>query len=134
MSTSVQNTRDLQTFVGEDVPVETWPPFPAEDILEGDPAHKGAVLYRDPTKRASYGIWECPPGKFRLDYGPMTEMIHVLSGRGSITNVETNEETRLEPGTRAIVPVGAVVIWDVKETLRKVYVAYEEEWDEHRYY
>jgi uncharacterized cupin superfamily protein len=134
VSVPVDQTNEIFTFVGEDIAVETWPAWEPEDVLEGDPVHRGAVLYRDPTKRLSYGIWECDPGKFRLEYGPMTEMIHVLQGRATVTNLDTGHATHLEPGSRMVVPVGTVVTWHVHEPFRKVYAAYEEEWDEHRYY
>ena len=52
----------------------------------------------------------------------------------TVTNLDTGHATHLEPGSRMVVPVGTVVTWHVHEPFRKVYAAYEEEWDEHRYY
>jgi len=125
---------DLTEFVAEDIELEDWPAFPDEDILDGDPAHRGKVLYRDPTKRISYGIWECPVGKFREPYGPMSEMVHCIQGEAIVTNEETGESVHLTKGSRMIVPVGITAIWDVKETFKKVYIGFEATWDEDRYY
>jgi uncharacterized cupin superfamily protein len=92
------------------------------------------VIYRDPSKRVSYGIWEVSPGKFRVDYGPMTEMTHCLAGAVTLTDMATGAETHVEVGSRVIVPIGSVVVWQVHETYRCVYSAYEEEWDPNRIY
>ncbi len=121
-------------FDGETVEVEAWPPFSDEEIISGNPAHKGKVLYRDDLKRISYGVWECPVGKFRVEYGPMSEHIQCVKGEAVVTDLDTGEEVHLTPGVRMIVPSGSTVIWDIKDTFRKVYSVYEPEWDEERYY
>jgi uncharacterized cupin superfamily protein len=125
---------ELTTFVATDVELEAFPRFPDEDFLEGEPAQRGVVLYRDPTRLVSFGVWECSVGRFIDDYGPVSEMMHCLRGEAIITNTATGEEIHVTPGVSAIVPVGTKAIIDVKQDLRVAYTAHEETWDEERYY
>jgi uncharacterized cupin superfamily protein len=122
------------TFSAETVELEDWPVPDRIHPLAGNPEQRGMVLYRDPSKRVSYGIWEVKPGKFRAEFGPMAELADCVSGSATLTDVASGEQTLLEPGSRMIVPVGTVLTWDVHQTFRCVYSAYEDEWDENRYW
>jgi uncharacterized cupin superfamily protein len=51
-----------------------------------------------------------------------------------LTDVATGEKTQVRVGSRVIVPVGSELVWDVHETYRCVYSAYEEDWDAARTY
>ncbi len=139
--TVMQNTAARQLFasvtrydVGPAEPaLEPWPAFAPEDILEGDPAHKGAVLYRDPTRLFSLGIWECPPCKFQVAYVG-TESGHVVKGSATLTDTKTGLSQTVKAGDRFLVPFGSAVVWQVHETFRKVYTMYESEWIDERFY
>jgi len=120
--------------VNEIPPLESWPPFPKEDVFNGNPnGHTGIVLFRDLSRRYSIGVWECPPAKFREPY-PGTEFGHVLKGRAILTDEKTGESQTIEAGDHFFVAFGSSIIWEVHETFCKVYTMYEEEWDEERYY
>ena len=123
----------VDSFDAQSVELQPWPEFPPEDIQSGNPAHKGNVLYRDPTGRYSVGVWECPPAKFKVAYAG-TETGQVLQGRATITDLSTDSAVHLKAGDRFIVPFGSTVIWEVQETFKKVYCMYEAEWDEERFY
>jgi uncharacterized cupin superfamily protein len=122
------------TFVAEDVELERWPDFSVTEIVEGVGENYGRVLYRDQRGRVSFGVWECPPSMFDLDYGPMTESIQCVKGRATLTNLSTGEQFELTPGVRTVLPVGTKVRWHIHEEFRKSYSVYEAEWDEDRYY
>lgn len=134
MSVKTPMIDSVTAFDADNVEVEEWPAFPDEDIIEGPMVNYGRVVYRDPTKALSYGVWECEPCKVFLDYGPMSEHIHCIKGEAVVTDQGTGEEVHLTPGVRMIVPVGSKVIWHVKKTFRKAYSVFEAEWDEERYY
>ena len=124
---------EMKIFDPETIPLEAWPAFDDEEILEGNPAHKGIVLFRDPSKRFSIGIWECPPSKFEIEYEGC-ETVHVLEGSADITMVSTGTTKTIKAGDRYIMPFGARVVWHVKEHMKKVYCMYENEWLDERYY
>jgi uncharacterized cupin superfamily protein len=124
----------IMTFVAEDIQLDDWPLPNRVDILDGNPQQKGIVLYREPSRRVSYGIWEVTPGKLRVEFGPMTEQTQCLWGRVTMTDLTTGAETQVGPGTRVIVAVGTIMTLEIHETYRCVYSAYEEEWDDNRHY
>lgn len=139
--TVMQSASALQPFASvtrydvgpSDPALEPWPAFAPEDILEGDAAHRGTVLYRDPTRLFSLGIWECPPCKFRVAYAG-TESGHVVKGSATLTDAKTGVSQTVKAGDRFLVPFGSTILWQVHETVRKVYTMYEAEWTEERFY
>lgn len=126
----------LTAFSGESElpPLASWPPFPVEDVISGNPnGHRGVVLYRDPTRCYSVGVWECPPARFIEPY-PGTEFGHVVAGRATLTNEQTGESVTLKAGDHFFIAFGSRITWEVHETFRKIYTMYEEEWDDKRFY
>ena len=126
----------LTVFSGEgaDPQLDPWPDFPPEDVFSGNAnGHRGKVLFRDPKRRYSVGVWECPPAKFIEPY-PGTESGHVLAGRATLTNEATGESITLKAGDHFFIEFGQTITWEVHETFRKVYAMYEDEYDEERFY
>lgn len=122
------------TTDGDIPPLAPYPPFAEEDVLAGNPnGHLGVVLYRDPLRRFSVGVWECPPGKF-IDRATGTELSHVLQGSATLSHEGTGESKRIGPGDYFYCVYGETIIWEVHETFKKVYVVYEHEWDDKRFY
>jgi len=114
--------------------LESWPPFPSDDILGGNPnGHRGSVLYREPSRRYSVGLWECPPAKFR-EAAPYAEFSHVLKGCATITDEKTGQSKTVRAGDTFFIAFKATVIWEIHETFCKLYAVYEDEWDEERFY
>ena len=118
---------------GGDPVLDPWPDFPPEDTISGAVDHRGKVLFRDPKKRYSVGVWQCEPAKFIEPY-PGTESGHVLAGRATLTNAATGESITLKAGDHFFIEFGQTITWEVHETFRKVYAMYEDEYDEERFY
>lgn len=118
---------------GDDPVLDPWPDFPPEDTISGAVDHRGKVLFRDPKKRYSVGVWQCEPAKFIEPY-PGTESGHVLAGRATLTNEATGESITLKAGDHFFIEFGQTITWEVHETFRKVYAMYEDEYDEERFY
>lgn len=93
----------------------------------------GKVLFRDPKKRYSVGVWQCEPSKFIASYAG-TESAHVLNGRATLTNEATGESISLKAGDHFFVEFAQDITWEVHETVRKVYAIYEHEYVEGRHY
>ncbi len=115
------------------VHLDPWPDFPPEDTISGAVDHRGKVLFRDPKKRYSVGVYQCGPSKFIADY-PGTESGHVLAGRATLTNNATGESITIKAGDHFFIEFGQEITWEVHETVRKVYAMYEDEYDEGRIY
>jgi uncharacterized cupin superfamily protein len=95
---------------------------PMAEVL-GDPMPTyGLDLWVSEDESISTGIWECGPGQSRWDMEE-GEFIHVLSGRMTCRH-DDGTEVELSAGSTAVFPAGWSGIWDIHETLRKVYVLF----------
>ncbi|WP_082621848.1 cupin domain-containing protein [Bordetella sp. N] len=66
------------------------------------------------------GFWECTPGSFprHIKAG---EIMHILAGAGSF-QPEDGEKVEFGPGDSLFFPAETRGIWEIRETLRKLYV------------
>jgi len=112
--------------------MEAWPTQVLE-ILDGPINHRGAIIYRDPSRQLSLGVWECAPGKFRfVEDGSAIE--RCVMGKATITDEETGRSITVTPGMKWTVKPGTVEIWEVHEQFRKEYVILDEFVDEDRFW
>lgn len=106
-------TRDDQT----DVPLE----LPLGDPLGADIATTYLELFEATVGSIDAGIWECDPGRFRVDWPENGEVIYLISGR--VTLLEDGEDpVEIGPGAFVIFPVGWKGFWEITEAVKKVYV------------
>ncbi len=119
----------LTVFSGAagDLDLDPWP------TASGAIDQFGKVLFRDPLKRYSVGVYQCGPSKFIAHY-PGTESGHVLAGRATLTNNATGESITIKAGDHFFIEFGQEITWEIHETVRKVYAMYEDEYDEGRIY
>ena len=81
---------------------------------------KGAK-YQIPGKETTdTGIWECSPGRYRRQV-VAGEVMHILSGRCTFTPDE-GEKFEIAAGDTVFMSPKTVGVWDIHETVRKVYV------------
>lgn len=66
------------------------------------------------------GVWECAPGQFRRQIAA-GEVMHVLSGRCTFTP-DGEVPIEIQAGDTLFLSPHTVGVWDIQETLRKVYV------------
>ena len=85
----------------------------------GEPQTSTLVVHDAPPVQV--GVWECTPGGWSIDDRPNTEIVHVLSGRATITDAD-GATRELVAGTALVLPAGWSGRWDIHETLRKLYV------------
>jgi uncharacterized cupin superfamily protein len=109
---------------------EDWPlweleeePFEGREADWKAPAHSGKVVYRDPTKQISVGVWECPPGKFANRSGRFA-MNRCTMGKCILTDQATGHSFTVVPGVVWISQPNDVHIYDVIETMRKEYIVW----------
>jgi hypothetical protein len=67
-----------------------------------------------------YGIWECSPGRWRRQVRE-AEFTYFLAGRCSFI-ADDGQVIEIEAGDAAYWPAESMGIWDVKATIRKVYI------------
>jgi uncharacterized cupin superfamily protein len=84
----------------------------------GDPHESYFSAYVDGQNEC--GIWECTPGRFPGAPEGINEMMHILSGRVTLTE-EDGTRHELSAGSMFVMLDGWRGEWEVHETVRKVY-------------
>jgi uncharacterized cupin superfamily protein len=90
-------------------------------VTRGDPRAFVKELYRDDGVQC--GVWEVTPGQFTGENVGFGEHMHVLAGEATVTS-EDGSTIRLLPGVRFCAPAGWRGRWEVRQTVRKIYVIY----------
>ena len=72
------------------------------------------------TGEPDYGIWECSPGRWRRQVKE-AEFTYFLSGRCTFL-ADDGQRVEIAAGDAAYWPANSMGIWDVQETVRKVYL------------
>lgn len=100
-------------------------PWPLKHVLEGKPEASYCVIGHSEDGRSYSGVWECTPGKFRVNY-EWEETIYVLDG--NVTIEEENGDVReFKSGDIVHFPKGLRCIWTVHKTIRKTYTLFDVE-------
>ncbi len=89
------------------------------DIRAGQPRASIRELYRDDTTQS--GVWEATPGRFGGTNDGIGELMFVLAGSATVTG-DDGVQVELRPGVTFLSRPGWRGEWEVRETVRKVYV------------
>jgi len=92
---------------------------PRVPCLSGEPVESVRELYRN--EHARTGVWECTPGRFDSARNGDTEVMHFVAGDATITSADGTAH-EISTGTTIVAPDGWSGVWDIRETVRKVYV------------
>jgi uncharacterized protein len=95
------------------------PSAPLTLAAAGDGARAGHLAF-DPVGTANVGLWEVSPGT--LVNNDDDEIFVVLSGAARVFFPADEETLEIGPGSVVRLVAGETSIWNVTETLRKVYV------------
>ena len=102
--------------------LEPWPfDNPASDyrILRGAPRASGRLDYGGNESASRLGIWSCTEGAFECtELGD--ELQTIISGRLVLTRVG-GESIECGPGDSIFTRRGERVLWDIRETVTKVF-------------
>lgn len=88
-------------------------------IIDGDPRASVLELYRDDVGEC--GVWEVTPGRFAGENLGFGEHMHILRGEATVTS-DDGTTVELRPGVSFVARPGWRGEWDVRVTVRKVYV------------
>jgi uncharacterized cupin superfamily protein len=98
--------------------LEDWGPL--AEATGPSMATSGLTLWKEGDQES--GIWECSPGPSRWLL-ETHEFVHILSGRMTVTR-DGAESIVMGPGDTAIFAKGWSGVWEITETLRKLYVIF----------
>ena len=97
--------------------------FPREERREiGAPERRTWVLYESGPAGLAAGIWECEPGRWRIQMDPTEhEYMVVLAGRCRL-HATDGGFTEAGPGEAVVIPAGFAGSFEVLQPLRKHFV------------
>jgi uncharacterized cupin superfamily protein len=93
-------------------------PIPACNVIDGQPEASAVLLAERPGGLAA-GLWSCTPGRFRWDYAS-DEVAHIIAGSAIITD-QDGTVVAVGPGDIVHFARGTSAVWEVHETIRKVW-------------
>jgi uncharacterized cupin superfamily protein len=70
------------------------------------------------------GVWECAPTYEDIPAYPVAELMTIVSGKITLTHKDGTKE-HLGAGDSFYIAKGTPVIWEITETLRKIYMIAE---------
>ncbi len=91
---------------------------PKPNATHGAPVESGRIVFADDT--VEVGVWEITPGGFTSTKDGISEVMHFVSGAGTIT-ASDGTLTEIGPGVVLVTPDGWSGVWDVREATRKTY-------------
>jgi uncharacterized protein len=103
---------------------ETTVSRPTPDrLLSGNPQHTARNYFSDSTGQLFAGVWESTPGRWRVRYTE-NEFCHIIHGEVQIES-SSGESWSFKAGDSFVIPAGFSGVWDVGQSLRKLYVIFE---------
>ena len=117
----------MHKYPRDEVPagLEPWPfDNPASDyrILRGEPRASGRLDAGGNDRGSRLGIWSCTEGAFECtELGD--ELQTILAGRLTLTRAD-GEAVEAGPGDSIFTRRGERVVWDIHETVTKVFFTY----------
>lgn len=95
------------------------PVGPKAGATNGEPFESLLEISKD--HRAQTGVWECTPGSFPSARDGYSEFMYFLAGDATITD-EDGTPHEIGPGVAILLNDGWRGTWEIRETVRKVYV------------
>jgi len=94
-------------------------------LPQGQPVShlRGREIAASPDKKVESGVWECSPGVWRRQV-KKAEFCHFVAGRCAFIH-DDGTRIDIEAGDSIFFPANSNGIWDVKDTVRKVYIVFE---------
>ena len=119
---AIDTIRRIAGASAEDLgPLESW--GAPSHVLSGRPVVSGINIYTSFNGAFSAGIWQCTPGRWRVTYA-QDELCIMLSGRLVITDSD-GKSRRFAAGDTFVIPAGFHGIWEVLETVRRVFAVHQ---------
>lgn len=104
-----------------------WPllaPLPPAELASGQPELRGVELFAAPDDGLTVGLWSATPFVAASGPYPVDEFMILLEGCVIIRLPDGRSET-IRAGDSFFIPKGLDCTWDQPETVRKIYVIFE---------
>ena len=115
--------QDIVDFSQAGTAAERYRPDAAK-ILKGDPEQTVYNHYNSPCGQLNAGVWEGAVGQWTVNFTEH-EYCEIVQGVSVLRDTEGHAKT-LRTGDRFVIQAGFRGTWEVLETCRKIYVAFEQ--------
>ena len=95
---------------------------PAKPLTQSPCKTKDLSIALDGAGANDQGVWECTPGSFERQI-ESAEVMHILTGSATFTPVG-GEPVSFGAGDTVFFPKNTFGVWEIKETVRKVYAIF----------
>lgn len=113
----------IVSFRSDQLLTELPPPTPVPVPL-GEPVSGVSVRSFTAQSGARTGVWECSPGVWRRQV-LQAEFCTFLAGK-AVFEPDAGDPVRIEAGQSVYFPANTGGVWRVEETLRKIYIIFDE--------
>ncbi len=93
----------------------------AEAFTTEDKSESNHLFFATDDESILAGVWECAPCKEIFESYPVHEMMTVLSGSVTLTDLDDSSSETFTAGDTFFVAKGTRCSWEITETLRKYY-------------
>ncbi len=97
---------------------------PAESFSTDDRTELNHTHFATGDEKLLVGTWECAPCREDIPAYTVNELMTIVSGRIRLTHSDGKVE-ELGPGDSFFIAKGTPVVWEITETLRKIYMIVE---------
>lgn len=95
-----------------------------DDFTSDDKTELNDLHFATEDERILTGVWECAPCREEIDSYPAHELMSVISGSVTVTD-DAGEAQTFTAGDVFFIPKGTRCVWEITETLRKIYMIAE---------
>ncbi|MBZ8117649.1 DUF861 domain-containing protein [Roseovarius sp. LXJ103] len=96
----------------------------AEVFTTSDHTELNHTHYINEDETTYSGVWECAPTREVIDAYPVHELMTIVSGKITVTHADGTAE-HLGAGDSFYIAKGKKMVWEITETLRKIYMITE---------
>jgi len=99
-----------------------WNAVDATKVISGAPKQAYQIIYSNGG--LTCGVYECTPGKWRVDYAGEDEFCTLIEGRVRLTNAVGEAQEYAAPES-FLIPAGFSGAWEAVTGVRKFFVIHE---------
>ena len=96
--------------------------MPRRSFTTEDQTDRDHPYFEAPNGSVQTGVWEGAPARMEIEGYPSHELMSVLSGSVTVTDMDTGVAETFGAGDTFFVTKGSRIVWEITETMRKYYV------------
>lgn len=112
---------NIPFLIDPDPSMEPSDMTPKEAFSSDDTSELNHTHFATSDESILTGTWECAPCREDIPAYPVHELMTIVSGKITLTHADGTAE-HLRAGDTFFIAKGTPVVWEITETLRKIYM------------